>query len=68
MPQLVVTPQCQGHGLCYGSFPTLFEPDDEGFGLASPVSATADEAPAAISCCPERAISTEDAPAERADK
>ena len=53
--------RCQGHGCCYGYFPELFVPDDDGYarvravGDAEPV-----EAAEAASVCPERAISVQD--------
>lgn len=49
--------QCQGHGCCYGFFPELFEPDDEGYAVVLGDPGLADSAAReAADVCPERAI------------
>jgi ferredoxin len=55
--------RCQGHGTCYGFFPELFEPNDEGHSrLIEPSGEVPDGAEAhdAVFVCPERAISVQD--------
>jgi ferredoxin len=55
--------RCQGHGTCYGFYPDLFEPDDEGYSLLiEPSGEVGDSGQAheAASVCPERAIAVQD--------
>ena len=56
--------RCTGHGRCYVLSPSVFEPDDEGFGVVSvPIAHTPEElaaAEAAVANCPERAIAVEE--------
>lgn len=66
MPQLAVSPKCQGHGLCYGTFPNLFTPDDEGFAIATTTTIPAADAALATSCCPEAAITIIEPPTDSA--
>lgn len=59
LTRLSVTTACQGHGQCYSLYPDLFEPDEEGFGIAlDHTMADRQEAAGPVDCCPERAIST----------
>ncbi len=57
--------KCTGHGRCYSLVPSLFEPDDEGYGvLIDPngdvPAGQEDFARRAMDNCPERAISIEE--------
>jgi ferredoxin len=50
---------CTGHGRCYAETPQLFEPDEQGFGVATTQVIDEDRLPQARkaeSACPERAI------------
>lgn len=50
---------CKGHGRCYMSAPTVFDSDDEGFGVVVGEASTAADIAAlerAVNNCPERAI------------
>ncbi|MCW2628941.1 ferredoxin [Mycobacterium sp.] len=66
--KLTVDPaRCAGHGQCYAVAPELFTDDTEGFGV--PVRATISQADRELAlraqrCCPEDAISVEDAPSD----
>jgi ferredoxin len=66
--RLTVDPaRCAGHGQCYAVAPELFTDDTEGFGV--PVQETISEADRELAlsaqrCCPEDAISVEDAPSD----
>ena len=54
---------CTGHGRCYSLAPTLFEADDEGFGVVIDEHVPADreaDAKRAAASCPERAVIIED--------
>jgi ferredoxin len=56
--------RCEGHGRCYATAPTVFEPDDLGNGheigdgVVDP--ALHDRARLAVANCPERAITLEE--------
>lgn len=50
---------CTGHGRCYAEAPTLFEPDEQGFGVVPREVVDEDQLPRARraeNACPERAI------------
>jgi ferredoxin len=52
--------RCTGHGRCYTLAPSLFEPDEEGYGRVIGDGAIAGDAAGAASAlanCPEGAIS-----------
>jgi ferredoxin len=58
--------RCQGHGRCYAIASSLFEYDDEGYGIVKHEAlppAQIELAQQAVDDCPERAISL--APAEQ---
>jgi ferredoxin len=63
MRVLIDPDRCSGHGRCYTLMPSLFEPDDQGHGVAP--SGTLDDeqieaARVAVLNCPEQAISIVD--------
>jgi ferredoxin len=51
--------RCAGHGRCYALAPSVYEADEEGFGLvviAEPTGEMAEAARLGANNCPERAI------------
>jgi ferredoxin len=52
--------RCTGHGLCYGTAPNIFSPDEEGYSVLGIQGAVPAELEAAArraaEACPERAI------------
>jgi ferredoxin len=66
--KLTVDPaRCAGHGQCYAVAPGLFMNDSDGYGV--PVRETISQADRELAltaqhCCPEGAISVEDAPSD----
>jgi ferredoxin len=62
---VTIDDRCQGHGVCYGFSPDVFEPDNEGFGTVKDLdiadgSELAEQARRAALGCPERAINVTD--------
>jgi ferredoxin len=56
---------CTGHGRCYTLAPSVFEPDDVGYGVVLSPRLTPEleeEAQLALANCPEHAISIVDTP------
>ena len=55
---------CTGHGRCYALAPSLFAPDDDGYGTlvgdGTIDAASAELARRAATNCPERAITVEE--------
>jgi ferredoxin len=54
---------CTGHGRCYSLFPDVFDSDEEGHSVAQVDQVEGEllqQALAAVSNCPERAISVDD--------
>ena len=55
--------RCTGHGRCYTLVPELFEPDDDGYGVASVADVPAElveRARIGVINCPEDAITLEE--------
>jgi ferredoxin len=58
--------RCSGNGRCYALFPDLFTDDERGYGQTIGDGAIGEhqlaEAQRAALCCPEQAITVEEAP------